>query len=328
MKLFGAAVAIAVLLSACGGDGQTSQSDVAAADQADDAVAAMPTSIATDQVEGGSQAADEQEDSGVELEQSDPVSSELIGLSPDETAELLWDIVGPTDDFASQVSRLYPFPAIATPPEARIDGTQLSLFQTSRSQSVELVTTLTPSEAIEFMGSELERLGFEPGAPTVSDSGESFEIELEDLSVFTQMHPDFGLDPDIPSTDTQITIRLRVRDTGDMTGIVDEIVAAAPSIDGQEPDEVFIAFALGSPRIQVQVPSGDLTIQELVDSLVERTTPLGWTPLEPLAIAEDAEFGIDFDSPHAVRSLSVSIREGITGVRENTQFNYPNTQAG
>ena len=114
--------------------------------------------------------------------------------TPDELVEILREITGPTDNFAGDASRLYPFPPFSTPAGATIFDPNIHLVPVY--QGFELTVTIRMSapdlgarEGVEVFLAESGELGWD-----VTD----VDLDAEVVEVESDAEPeaDFEVDPD------------------------------------------------------------------------------------------------------------------------------------
>ena len=191
--------AVALIAAACGGSSSTETTTAATTDEptattalaapsndeVDDAFEAMEESIGdlTDDVEELEAEPVETTTTVVEAEPAESSTDSGASLSPDapleEVQAILADVLGSTDDVATEARRLAQFPAdVPTLPDALIFDVQFEVarggegFPLRHSNRVSYWTTATGPDALTFYDAELAARGYEILDTTSQESGD------------------------------------------------------------------------------------------------------------------------------------------------------------
>lgn len=114
-------------------------------------------------------------------------------MDPREASDFLQSLLGPTDDFAGQMARVAPFPAVSTLPESEVTGVDLTVspggldgVNANYRINAEVTTTATPDDAVTAYTAEISAIvGGEVDRFTTEDDdlGTVYWAEIGDWQV-------------------------------------------------------------------------------------------------------------------------------------------------
>lgn len=231
--------------------------------------------------------------------------------TPDEIAVILSEIDGPTTDLAARLSRLAPFPDIATPADSEILNVGYSASTVGALLSVDFETSADPETLVAQLRAELTALG--------QRNGSSGSVEEDGATVFTGSAGEYTFQAFADSDATAVNITFQTSDIdvlGEHQARFQGVTLASPAVSDALFIQASVTLLSGQTSVSSAWASTSLDGDDFLNTEADRVRTLGWE------LDRELDGARAYTTPGASNDVEVSVGQIGENYRQNITFNY------